>query len=132
MPAKQQVRPAAAQDRRWYGGMRTNFAVERTPVAEGIRVAVLGEVDIETAPRLRQALTAALSSGQPVLVDLGAVTFMDSGGLAVLIAAHRTAAAAGQAFRLRAVPAQILRLFRITGLDAVLDVVPPTEDDPAD
>ena len=60
------------------------FAVERTRVAGGACVAIAGEVDLETAPRMRDALLEAIAAGDPVFVDLGSVTFLDSTGLAAL------------------------------------------------
>jgi anti-anti-sigma factor len=49
-----------------------------------------GELDIATAPRLREQLTEAIEAGADRLViDLRGVTFMDSVALAVLLQAHR-------------------------------------------
>src|SRR3712207_8380263 len=60
------------------------------------RLVLTGEVDCSTAPQLRRALDEAFA-GQPreVVVDLEAVTFLDSGGLSTLAIAHRTAAGQG-------------------------------------
>lgn len=106
-----------------------SFAVEESPVNEGICVAVAGEVDIDSAPRMRRALMNALASSRPVTVDLGAVTFLDSSGLAVLVAAHQNAEANGQAFRLQHVPASVHRVIGITGLDAMFVITPAPEND---
>lgn len=105
------------------------FAVESTPAASQVCVAVAGEVDVETAPRMRAALEDARRSALPVVVDLGAVTFMDSAGFSVLASAHRIAEAGGSSLRLRAVPPRIRRLLAILGLDGVLTIEPVRSDD---
>jgi anti-sigma B factor antagonist len=101
-----------------------SFAVERRSGPDGSRVAVTGEVDIDTAPRMRDALLAGLAAGEPVVADLGAVTFMDSGGLSALIVTHRAATAAGLPFRLQHVPPAVRRLLEVTGMDSFLVTLP--------
>jgi anti-sigma B factor antagonist len=100
------------------------FAV-RSRQADGVTVVdVGGEVDIETAPRMRAALAAAVDAGLPVVVDLGGVTFMDSFGFGVLAAAHQRGARAGTPVLLRAVSHRIRHLLDLLGLDAVLNIEP--------
>jgi anti-sigma B factor antagonist len=87
-------------------------------------VAVAGEVDIESAPRLRAALESAVVPGITIVADLGGVTFMDSSGLSVLIAAHQKARSVGATLALRTVPARVLALLKITGMDGLLTIAP--------
>lgn len=47
-------------------------------------VAIAGEVDLGTADRFRSAIAAALDAHPRVLLDLGAVTYLDSSGVLVL------------------------------------------------
>jgi anti-anti-sigma factor len=51
---------------------------------DGAAVTVLGEVDLATAPRLRSALAEAAAGGTAVQVDLRAVRYLDSAGMAAL------------------------------------------------
>jgi anti-sigma B factor antagonist len=100
------------------------FAV-RSRQADGVTVVdVGGEVDIETAPRMRAALAAAVDAGLPVVVDLGGVTFIDSFGFGVLAAAHQHGARAGTPVLLRAVSDRVRHLLGLLGLDAVLNIEP--------
>ena len=100
------------------------FAVQSRQ-ADGVTVVdVGGEVDIETAPRMRAALAAAVDAGLPVVVDLGGVTFMDSFGFGVLAAAHQRGARAGTPVLLRAVSHRIRHLLDLLGLDAVMNIEP--------
>jgi anti-sigma B factor antagonist len=78
---------------------------------------VTGEVDIATAPALREHLLAALDQpGHRILLDLSAVTFMDASGLDVLVFVKRMAVRRGGALRLLAPPAAICRLLTASGL----------------
>lgn len=98
-----------------------HIGVRREPAA--IVVFADGEVDVLTVGRLRTAVDEALrdAAGRPVVVDLTAVTFLGSHGLAAL------AEAASKAERrrepLRVVVDQtraVIRPLQITGLDEVL------------
>jgi anti-sigma B factor antagonist len=57
--------------------------LELSPLADGVGLKLIGEVDLATAPQLRDAL-AELSTSEIVL-DLSELTFMDSSGLGVLL-----------------------------------------------
>jgi anti-sigma B factor antagonist len=77
-----------------------------------------GEVDVASAPQLREKLLAALDERPPLLVvDLSRVTFLDSTGLAALVAVYHRANEVGSAFALAA-PTRIAgKVLTITGLD---------------
>ncbi len=80
-------------------------------------VAVTGEVDLATAPSLRRAFEDAAESSDAVLADLSGVSFMDSTGLRVLIAAHQGLEAAGGKFAVVPGDGAVARLLDITGVD---------------
>ncbi|MET8423221.1 STAS domain-containing protein [Nocardia sp. NPDC004860] len=65
-----------------------------TPHAEAIVLTVTGEVDLATAPALESAIDAALA-GKPaaLVIDLSAVSFLASAGMAVLVGVHKRAGA---------------------------------------
>ncbi|MEU3342221.1 STAS domain-containing protein [Streptomyces sp. NPDC006668] len=87
--------------------------------ADGILVLSLaGEIDHDTGPILRQALSDA---DPRIVVDLSQVTFMDSTGINILIAAHNALAQAGGWLRLAAPTRTVLRTLQIVGVDAVID-----------
>ena len=68
----------------------TMLELETTVLGEMAVVRVAGEVDLATAPKLREALVALSDDGVYVIeVDLSRATFMDSTALAVLVAALR-------------------------------------------
>ena len=86
-------------------------------------LAVRGEVDVYTAPALRDRIADLLDSGQQQLViDLGGVEFLDSTGLGVLVAGLNRAREVGGSLSLVCPQERVLKLFRITGLDEVFTV----------
>jgi len=85
-------------------------------------VAVSGEVDVYSAPNLRDGLTELLESGTSVVVDLTDVGFLDSTGLGALVAARTTASERGASLPLVCTHQRILKLFTITGLDGVFRI----------
>ena len=92
-------------------------------------VHVGGEIDVYTAPLLREALDKQVAAGRTdLVVDLEKVTFMDSTGLGVLVG--RLKLVRGQNGTLRIVSAQerILKVFKITGLDKVFHIYPTVDD----
>ena len=98
----------------------------RLEVSEQDGVAILavhGEVDVSTAPRLRQQLVETASSGQDkVVVDLDGVDFLDSTGLGVLVSGLKRFRTQGGDLLLVCNPPRILRVFEITGLTKVFSM----------
>lgn len=76
-------------------------------------VRVAGEIDLETADQLAEAIDACHGL---VVVDLGGVTFMDSSGLGTLIRARNRLVDEGGGLVVREVAANVRRLFEVTGL----------------
>lgn len=86
---------------------------------------IAGEVDVYTAPTLRERIAEQLDAGQRDLVlDLTDVAFLDSTGLGVLVAGLTKAREAGGRLSLVCSRSSLLKLLRITGLDEVFAVHP--------
>ncbi|MFJ7147044.1 STAS domain-containing protein [Streptomyces sp. NPDC100445] len=101
---------------------RTEQLSALTTVTEGIRVVTLaGEIDHATGETLRGALGSCDGSGSRVVADLSRVTFMDSSGINIFIAAHRALTEAGGWLRLAAPGESVMRTLSIVGVDAVID-----------
>jgi len=87
-------------------------------------LALAGEIDLYTAPRLQTELTAALAaaeSGQ-IVVDMSGVEFCDSTGMNVLLAAHRQATEKGGDLTLAAPRAPVRKILEVTGLQSVFTI----------
>jgi anti-sigma B factor antagonist len=91
-------------------------------------VAVSGEVDVYSAPALRDGLADLLQQGKSVVVDLSQVGFLDSTGLGALVAARTTASEHGAGLPLVCTHQRILKLFTITGLDGVFQIFDSVPD----
>jgi anti-anti-sigma factor len=92
-------------------------------VSDALSAAVVvdGEIDIATAPAIRCLLMAAISGGNVHLaVDMSGVTFIDAGGIGVLVAAANRARQAGGGLTLLAPSRQVRRLLDVFHLDAIL------------
>jgi anti-sigma B factor antagonist len=94
-------------------------------------VLVGGEVDLTTAPKLREQLLRLIADGKRhLVVDLAGVDFCDSTGLGVLIGTAKRARADGGDVEVSGLTPGLVRLFELTRLDqafaihADLDAVP--------
>ena len=98
------------------------FHVTVSGAVSTVTVTAVGEVDTVTAPELRRAVESALagSPADELVIDLRAVTFLDSAGLCALANVHRSASAAGVRTRLLCATSTVVRVLRITGLWDVL------------
>lgn len=82
-----------------------------------------GEVDAYTAPKLKEAvLPKTKTENHLVQVDLSEVNYMDSTGLGVFISALKSTKENSSHLKLVHLQDRVARLFRITGLDEVIDI----------
>lgn len=92
-----------------------------------VRVAITGELDLATAPELDRELRRAQADAALVVLDLRRLAFADCSGARVVLAAERRARAAGDRFVVVRGPAEVDKLFALTGVAAELRLV----DDPS-
>jgi anti-sigma B factor antagonist len=86
-------------------------------------VSVGGEIDVYTAPKLREQLIDLVSSGNyDLVVDLEAVEFLDSTGLGVLVGGLKKVRAHDGSLQLVCTQDRLLKIFRITGLAKVFAI----------
>jgi anti-sigma B factor antagonist len=108
----------ATSDRATNGGPR-GVLIRSERYGTTVRLVVAGELDLATAPTLRESYAHEHSDGAGlILVDLTAVTFMDSTGLRALLDA------CAEDDRLRIIlSAQAARIVDITGVRSILPIV---------
>lgn len=96
-------------------------------------VELRGELDASTSPALQTGLEDLLNRRAPcVILDLSALTFLDSSALTVLVVSDRRAREAGGSLAL-AGPRQIVaRVLSLTALDQHFAVYPTVADAIAD
>lgn len=84
-------------------------------------VSLDGRLDLSTAPLVRQRLTELIAAGHPrIVVDLGAVAFIDSTGLGTLVSGFKAARLAGGDLRLARPNDQARVILQLTTLERVL------------
>jgi anti-sigma B factor antagonist len=101
----------------------SSFSFEAS--ADGARtlVALEGEIDAYTSPRLTQGFADLGDvAGRHVVVDLAGVGFVDSAGLSALVASLQAVREDGGAVSLRSVSRQLSKLFEITGLSRMFPI----------
>lgn len=102
--------------------MELDISSERTPEDIGV-IEVAGELDLYTAPRLKEQLLSLLDDGvQKVIVDMSGVHFIDSSALGVLIGGVKRLKPDGGTMVLVSIDENVNWIFRITGLNNVFDI----------
>lgn len=83
-------------------------------------IEVGGEVDVYTAPKLREAIAASIDEGRTrLIIDVQQVKFLDSTGLGVLVGALKRVRGEGGSLDIVCTQERIAKIFQITGLDKV-------------
>jgi anti-sigma B factor antagonist len=85
-------------------------------------VEVTGDIDLTTVAKLRERLFALADEGQPLIIDLNRVTFIDSAGLGVLIGTARRVDAHGGSLHAVCSQPQPRKLLWMTGVDRRIPV----------
>ena len=87
-----------------------------------------GQMNAVTAPELKGRLKALAAGGWTQLViDMGGVSFVDSSGLAALVAGLKAVRGAGGSLKLAAVGEQARAVFKLTMLERIFEFYPSAE-----
>jgi anti-sigma B factor antagonist len=123
--SREATKRGSAHCRRTNAPWRTQVDLSLTTRTEGDRtiVSVGGEIDVYTAPKLREQLVDLVNAGQyHLVVDMEDVEFLDSTGLGVLVGGLKRVRAHDGSLRLVCTQERILKIFRITGLTKVFPI----------
>lgn len=103
-----------------------NYEIQKV---DGAAIVTLsGDVDLESSPRVRGALLECVKSRSNVVVDMSAVQYIDSSGVASLVEAFQTARKNGSGFVLASVSEAALRVLELARLDKVFTIVAEVAD----
>ncbi|HUF31778.1 MAG TPA: STAS domain-containing protein [Acidimicrobiales bacterium] len=92
-------------------------------------LAVSGEVDVATVPRLREQLHGLVAEGSnQIIVDLDGVDFLDSTGLGVLVGALKRVRSNDGDLHLICTQPRIRKVFEVTGLTKVFSLYDSVDD----
>jgi len=107
-----------------------NFKMETRTVESELPIIELeGEVDVYTAPQLKQQMISLLESGaKELVVDLTKVDYLDSTALGVLIGGLKRMRERDGNMALVCPSPRIRRVFEITGLDKIFDIFNTPEE----
>jgi anti-sigma B factor antagonist len=109
--------------------MEESFRVGRRQSADRLVLELHGELDLLHAPQLEDALDDGAGDGVAVVVlDLDAVSFIDSTGLRAIFSARRLARQHGLEFAVTPGSEQVQRLLSITRLSDQLKTIPTPDE----
>jgi anti-sigma B factor antagonist len=91
-------------------------------------VALKGDVDLQHSPTLRKGLMGCLFDKKDVVVDMAAVSYIDSSGIASLVEGYQMARKNGTRFGLAAVSPAAIRVLQLARLDKVFSIHPTLDD----
>jgi anti-sigma B factor antagonist len=101
-----------------------DLELESHPADDGDTVIVRGEVDMATAPQLRDLLNELVDAGSTrIRLDCRHLDFLDSSGIGVLVAVRKRLGEEG-ALTLEAPPAHVRKVLELTGVSAHVAIVP--------
>ena len=95
-------------------------------------IALRGDIDLESSPKVRTAMLDCVGMKQAVVVDMSAVVYIDSSGVASLVEAFQSARKGGTRFVLAQVSEAALRVLELARLDKVFTILESVEDGLAD
>jgi anti-anti-sigma factor len=95
--------------------------VQATYEGADVTVTVAGSLDLNGSERLRKVMDEVLGARpESIAIDAGALTFVDSSGLAALLRARHLVTEAGVGFRLSAASPAVRRVAEVAGFEALL------------
>ena len=85
-------------------------------------LALSGQIDLHSSPKVRPALLQSVAAHDAVVVDLSRVDYIDSSGVASLVEALQAARARHSAFTLAQVSRQVMAVLALARLDQVFTI----------
>ncbi|MFE4863118.1 STAS domain-containing protein [Streptomyces sp. NPDC056670] len=104
--------------------MNSTFGVTVTEYPYRAVVAVSGELDLDSCPYVTEATDALPLRGQTLVIDLSAVTFMDSMGLSMLLRLRRRAENESGTLELCGIGEQVARVLELAEARPLFTCVP--------
>lgn len=100
-----------------------DLSLSTRPEGDRTVIEVGGEVDVYTAPRLRERIAELVEDGHhDLVIDLDGVEFLDSTGLGVLVGGLKRVRTHEGSLRIVCTQDRVLKVFRITGLTKVFAI----------
>ena len=90
---------------------------------EVLIISVNGEIDLENSGNLRQQLHGALDDNKVVSVDMSAVNYIDSSGIAVLIESKQRAGEGSKEFKILKPSEAVLSVLKLAKLTSFFEII---------
>ena len=91
--------------------------------ADGHRVIrAVGDIDLGSSPKLRDAILKNIAASEPVGVELSGVSYMDSSGVATLVEGLKSCATKKQTFALLSPSESVMKVLGLARLDSLFDI----------
>jgi len=81
-----------------------------------------GDIDLSCSPEVRKVILESLAARQPTLVDMSAVTYIDSSGVASLVEGYQTAKKKSLEFGVLGVSDAAMSVLELARLDKVFPI----------
>lgn len=91
-------------------------------------IALSGEIDLHCSPQARDEILGEINQDKPVLIDLFAVSYIDSSGIASLVEGFQLAKTKNLDFALVAVSEPVMQVLQLARLDKVFPIHPTAQD----
>ena len=99
--------------------------IDRSMSDQTVVITVRGEVDLYTSPDLRSAIMKAVTKTEAnIAVDLAAVEYMDSSGVATLVEGFKRAHEQSKTFTLVAPSESVMKVLQLAKLDGIFEISP--------
>ena len=95
-------------------------------------VALSGDVDLDSSPQVRSVLLDSVRDKRVVLVEMSAVSYIDSSGVASLIEAYQTAKSLNTRFGIVGLSGAPLQVIQVAQLEKIFRMYPTVADGVAD
>ena len=95
------------------------MTIAKTTDGTQVTLAIDGWLDTQSAPELAAALDEVGEDVEELVLDLSALEYVSSAGIRQIVAAHKKM---GGKLVVRNVSAEVLEVFRLTGVDARLNI----------
>jgi anti-sigma B factor antagonist len=110
-------------------GANEQLRIERRREGDRIVVELEGELDMANAPLLQSAIEdQELTASKTVVLDLQGLTFLDSTGLRIILAAREQCWRRGQEFAVTPGSQQVQRLLSVTGVGEHLRTIATADE----
>lgn len=108
--------------------VEVQLEIQRLEAAAWVLLSATGEIDLATVGKLESAIEAVLHEGtKRLVIDLNDVSFLDSTGLRILLAAHAKLEELGGSLAVVVAGGPVQRLLDITGIGSTMNVYPSVE-----